>query len=358
MTVQSRGGLRCARLVVAASAIAAWPVHAVDADSGVMFQRLRQLRGTEPSVLAAYVLSRLREVSEIAAACGWAASSVIDTTVDRAIVYLDTHLPPHDVTAAQLRRRGVDAIDAVGSRQIAGASPDMANESCAREGRHYRDWVVIGEVAGQPAAPLPTTASLDALVPQTNDAAGARAAYQAGLTLVAIAERADACAVAPFSRIQGFEEAVTRAEESLLLTWGNPAPVAAGFARLLGSERVRADLFETSRLPCADRRVRADWQLWGPLANTTSNLVELALAVGPAFVAKVAATRSAACDPEGVASATSTALDPAPSPTAPPLVFSPAVAAKARHLAESKAFAEAAETHARGAGCPPAPGRR
>ncbi len=358
MTALPHRSLRVAGLVLVATAFATAPVHAADADSAVMFQRLRQLRSTAPPVFAAYVLAQLREVSEIAAACGWAARSVIDVTVDRAIVYLDTHLAPKDVSAAEMRRRGLDAVDPVGSRQVAGTAPDVAAESCEREGRHYRDWVILSEVAGQPAAPLPTTPSLEALVAAANDAARARAAYQAGVGLLTVAERADACGAAPFPRIQQFEEAVTRAAASLLLAWGNAPPAAAALARLLASERVRADQAETGRLPCSDPRIGADWQLWEPLSRAPSNVVELALAVHPTFAAKVDAARAAACGPEGAASATVPAPDAATSTTSSPVVGPPAAAAKAARLAESKAFAQAVAAHARAGGCPPSTGRR
>lgn len=358
MTALPRRGVRVARLVLAAAAMATSPVHAVDADSGVMFQRLRQLRNAAPPVFAAYVLAQLRVVSEIAAACGWAAQGVIDVTVDRTIVYLDTHLAPKDVSAAELRRRGLDAVDPAGRRQVAGSAPDVAAEPCEREGRHYRDWVIFSEVAGQPATPLPTTPSLDALVATTNDPARARAAYHAGVALLTVAERADGCGAAPFPSVQQFEEAVTRAEASLLLAWGNAAPAAAGLARLLGSERVRAEQAETGRLPCTDPRIGADWQLWEPLARAPVNVVELTLAVGPTFAAQVDAARAAACGPESIASATSTAPAPAPATTSSPVVVPPVVAAKAAQLATSKAFAQAAAAHARVGGCAPAAGRR
>ena len=358
MTAMRRVSLRCARLVVAASAFAALPADAVDADSGAMFQRLRHLRSAEPTVFAAYVLSQLREVSEIAAACGWAANGVIDATVDRVIVHLDTHLAANDVTAAQLRRRGIDAADPVAGRPVAGTAADLAVVACEREGRHYRDWVILGEVAGQPAAPLPTTPSLEALVAKTTDGARSRAAFAAGATLVTVAERAAACGTAPFPRAQEFEETVTRAAETLLRGWGDPTAVAAGLARLLGSERVRSEQFEASRLPCSDPRVRADWQLWEPLAHATPNLVELALAVRPAFTARVAAVRAAACASPAPAAAAGATAGQGPPSTSPPIALSAVVAAKTRQVAESRAFAQAVEAHAHAGGCPPVTGRR
>ena len=356
MTAMRRASLRCARLVVAASVFAALPAPADDADSGATFQRLRHLRSAEPTVFAAYLLSQLREVSEVAAACGWAASGVVDATVDRVIVHLDTHLAAKDVTATALRRRGLDAADPVAGRPVAGTAADLAVVACEREGRHYRDWVILGEVAGQAASPLPTTPSLEALVGQSSDGARTRAAFAAGAALVTVAERADACGGAPFPRAQAFEETVTRAMEALIRGGGDPAGVAAGLARLLGSERVRAEQFEASRLPCSDPRVRADWQLWEPLAHATPNLVELALAVRPMFAARVAAVRTAACPSPTPAAAAGATVDQGPPWTSPPITLPTAVAAKAAQVAESAAFAQAVAAHARSGGCPPATG--
>ncbi len=353
MTTKRCSGLRRACLAVAAGAFAAMPALAADADSGVMFERLRHLRRTEPTLFAAYVLSQLRAVSEIAAACGWAASDVVDATVDGVIVHLDTHLGAQDVPAARLRRHGLDVADAVPGRPVAAKATDLAAEPCEREGRRYRDWVVFGELAGQPAAPLPTTPPLAALVAAANDGPRARAAFAAGVMLVTVAERAAGCRAAEFARVQAFEETATRSVGALLRSWGEPVAVAAGVARLVGSERVRSEAFDAGRLDCADPRVGADWRLWAPFAHDAPNFVELVLAVSPAFAAKVAAARAAACGPAAAAA------HPVPAPPPPATVtVSATAAARAERVVASRAFAQAVDAHAHGGGCPPATGRR
>ncbi len=274
------GGSRAAALAAVAM-LAATAAGAVEPDSGVMFQRLRQLRDTEPPVYASYLLRSVRAVGEVAAACGWAAAGVVDATVDRVIGYLDARLPASDLAPAELRRRGLEATDNAAGRQVGGDAADLARTPCEREGKLYLDWIMMSETAGQPAPPLPDTVALDRLLGGAGGAPRARAVFEAGVMLVAVAERADACGAGTFARVQAFEERVLRDADALLRASGAAPDVAAGLLRLLGSERVRSEQRDERPFSCRNPQVAADWQRWSLAAQAPANLVEAALGLRP-----------------------------------------------------------------------------
>lgn len=280
----ARGARRRSRRLATLAAVAAVAMVSATAacggepDSGLMFQRLRHLRDTEPAAYASYLLRSVRAVGDVAAACGWAASGVIDATVDRVIGYLDATLPARDLSPAELRKRGLEAADGAAGRQVEGEAPDLARAACEREGKLYLDWIMMSETAGQPAPPLPDTVALDRLLGGAGGAPRARAIFEAGVMLLAVAERADACGAAPFARVQAFEERVLRDADALLRASGAAPDVAAGIARLLGSERVRSEQRDDPRVSCRDPQVAAGWQRWALAAQGSANLVEMALA--------------------------------------------------------------------------------